>query len=67
MIGTVSELVKFMDAGDGFNSVIENPDLITFCFYNLLSDLGFSFEFFGQYGPLAIVALLLVIVINSIT
>lgn len=67
MLTTVGQLIEFFTVAEAIRAIIEDPSIVIAAFYGGIGDIGFDGEFFRQYGPIAVVALLFVILVNSIT
>lgn len=66
VVGTFATIFNFFGMLVGLKTIVTNPDVLMVGFYETLGALGFNYSFWGWNGPFIAVALLFVVLINSI-
>jgi len=65
-IGTASTLVEFLGFADALSGVYEDPSILLLAYYQMLGSMNLNYEWFANYGPLAVVGLLATLFVASI-
>jgi hypothetical protein len=66
-IGTVGEIASWVGTLRLFEVVFNDPSILVAGYYDACAELRMNYQFFGENGPMLVLGLLVLILINAIT